>query len=120
MTPTIPALNPTAAPQGGGRSGVGADMPTPGRSDPFRGGEPASGDEPQNLEAALPWLQSAAEQAGLELSFSIDRDTDRIVVTVADRRDGSIIRQIPSEEALRIARHLQRTGNGGGLVAAVV
>jgi len=41
-----------------------------------------------------------------ELHFSVDDDTDRLVVKVVDVRDGSLIRQIPDEQALRMAQAL--------------
>ena len=40
--------------------------------------------------------------------FRIDEDSGRVVVSVVDRRDGTVLRQMPSEEALRIARNLAR------------
>ncbi len=58
---------------------------------------------PEDLAAAL---QKHAERAGAELSFRVDEELGRIVITVLDRRDGTILRQIPSEEAMRIARYL--------------
>ena len=42
----------------------------------------------------------------IALHFSIDEDSDRLVVKVVDSNDGTLIRQIPSEEALRLARGL--------------
>jgi flagellar protein FlaG len=51
-------------------------------------------------------MQQQAEASGAELQFSIDEELGRVVVTVRDRRDGSVLRQIPSEEALRIAHAL--------------
>jgi len=38
--------------------------------------------------------------------FEVDADTDRLVVKVVDRASGELIRQIPSEEVLRIAKLL--------------
>jgi flagellar protein FlaG len=41
-----------------------------------------------------------------ELNFSVDHELDRIVVTVVDDATGDIIRQIPSEELLELAKAL--------------
>lgn len=41
-----------------------------------------------------------------ELNFSVDKDTGKTVVKVVDKRTGDLIRQIPSEEMLEIARAL--------------
>lgn len=43
-----------------------------------------------------------------DLAFSIDADTDKTVVRVTDAKTGDLIRQIPSEEALEIARSLAK------------
>lgn len=58
------------------------------------------------LQDVVSKMQRSAETAGAELQFSIDEELGRVVVTVRDRRDGSVLRQIPSEEALRIAHAL--------------
>lgn len=62
--------------------------------------------EPGAAEAAAAALQRHADGAKAELSFRVDEELGRVVVTVLDRRDGTVLRQIPSEEALRIARRL--------------
>ncbi|MFU7548159.1 flagellar protein FlaG, partial [Pseudomonas paraeruginosa] len=41
-----------------------------------------------------------------DLNFSLDDSTGRVVVKVTDSSSGEIIRQIPSEEALRLAERL--------------
>lgn len=64
--------------------------------------------EPWDLGSAVDELAAHAAESGAELDFRIDRDLHRVIVTVTDRRDGTVLRQMPSEEALRIARHLAR------------
>lgn len=61
-----------------------------------------------DLRHALDELADHAAQAGAELTFRIDEDSGRVVVSVIDARDGTVLRQMPSEEALRIARSLTR------------
>ena len=41
------------------------------------------------------------------LKFSADEETGREIIKVVDIKSGRIIRQIPSEEALNLLRHLQ-------------
>jgi flagellar protein FlaG len=41
-----------------------------------------------------------------DLHFSVDEDSGRTVVTVVDPNSGEVIRQIPSDEVLAIARRL--------------
>ncbi|HEY0973293.1 MAG TPA: flagellar protein FlaG [Solimonas sp.] len=77
-------------------------------------------DSQQNLDAALKQFERAAHEAGAALDFRIDEDSQRLVVSVVDRGSGEVLRQIPSEEALRIARHLQGLQErSGALIAAV-
>ncbi|HEY1075606.1 MAG TPA: flagellar protein FlaG [Fontimonas sp.] len=122
MMPTLPAVSALVAPQGSGHSGVLPD-PQP-RHDPVPPGAAATADGASEntaaeLATALPWLREAAEQAGVDLTFRIEQDLGRVVVTVSDRRDGTVVRQIPSEEALRIAKHLQKNGTAAGGLLAV-
>jgi flagellar protein FlaG len=44
--------------------------------------------------------------SGSELSFSVDRSTQRPVIKVVDRKTGDIIQQIPPEYVLRMAQAL--------------
>ena len=41
------------------------------------------------------------------LAFSVDSGTERSVVTVTEANSGDVIRQIPSEEVLRLAERLR-------------
>ena len=43
-----------------------------------------------------------------QLKFSIDEDTNKTIVRVTDASTGELIRQLPSEEALAIARSLDK------------
>ena len=45
-----------------------------------------------------------------ELSFSIDRATQRSVVRIVDRQTRKVVQQIPSEQVLRLAEELQQRG----------
>lgn len=52
-------------------------------------------------------LQSKTLQAfSQDLEFSVDSDTERMVVKVVDRKTKEVIRQIPSEETLEIAKSI--------------
>ena len=47
-----------------------------------------------------------------ELAISTDKETQRIVVKVLDSKTKEVIKQIPSEDLLALAEHLQKTGAG--------
>ncbi len=42
--------------------------------------------------------------AGTQLKFRVDTDAGRVVVQVLDTQSGEVLRQIPREEALQLAR----------------
>jgi len=64
------------------------------------------------LEAVAVHIDEFLADNGRELRFQVDRTTGATIVSVRDRATGELIRQIPSEEALRVARalHLQLPG----------
>jgi uncharacterized FlaG/YvyC family protein len=43
--------------------------------------------------------------AGTQLKFRVDSDAGRVVVQVLDAQSGEVLRQIPREEALTLARN---------------
>lgn len=61
--------------------------------------------EPQAPLNALEIAQQAF--ADLGVTFEIDEGSDRLIIKVVDRSSGELIRQIPSEEMLRIATRLE-------------
>jgi flagellar protein FlaG len=58
------------------------------------------------LEAATRRIQDFLQRLGrrFELDHSFDKDANKRVITVRDSESGDVIRQIPQEETLRIAR----------------
>ncbi|MFP5307407.1 MAG: flagellar protein FlaG [Gammaproteobacteria bacterium] len=82
----------------------GVEPGTAAPADAGSRGEIAAGSIAEAVEA----LNRYAAQAGAELSFRVDDELGRIIVTVLDKRDGSVLRQIPAEEALRISRMIQQ------------
>jgi flagellar protein FlaG len=58
------------------------------------------------IRAAAKQIDSFLKSIGRSLDIRVDDDTGRTVVTVRDANSGDVIRQIPSEEALKLARSL--------------
>lgn len=69
-----------------------------GESDPTR----------QPVEDAVSTIQQFVQTVQRNLNFSLDDSTGRVVVKVTDGLSGDVIRQIPSEEALRLAESLEQ------------
>jgi len=62
------------------------------------------------VHAAAAMIEEYIRDSGRELAFSVDDATGHMVVVVRDPTNGEVIRQLPSEEALRIARNLEAAG----------
>jgi len=56
-------------------------------------------------------IQQFVQSMGRNLSFSVDETTGYHVVRVVNPNTGELIRQLPSEELLKIARDFQRLNN---------
>ena len=60
----------------------------------------------QALNAAVKQLNSYVQSINRNLEFNIDSDSGETVVKVIDSQTDELIRQIPNEEALNIAKQL--------------
>jgi flagellar protein FlaG len=60
------------------------------------------------LQQAMDDVQTAIKSIANDLTFSIDEDTGRTLVKIVDRETDEVIKQIPSEEMLRIAKALDK------------
>ncbi len=99
-------------------SGSGKTLPSKGRiSLPIRGQDVPHG-TPENTEATpaasetlrqtVDKLNAFAGKMERDLHFRIDEVADRTVITVVNPETKEIIRQIPSDEVLALAHHLER------------
>ena len=60
----------------------------------------------EQVESAVSRVSDYIQNFQRDLVFSIDKDSDRLVVKVVDSATQEVIRQIPEEEMLSIAKHL--------------
>ena len=60
----------------------------------------------ERLESSVSQLKDLAQSVQRDLQFSIDDSSGRTVITVLDSNTEEIIRQIPSEEVLALARNI--------------
>ena len=61
----------------------------------------------QDVVQAAQEVETFLQMQNRSLSFALDDKTDRSVVTVKDTESGDVIRQIPSEEVLRLAERIK-------------
>lgn len=67
-----------------------------------------SSPDPKAVQAAVAAANEAMKSIKSEIDFSVDEDTGKTVVRVIDKQSGTIIRQMPSQEMLEIAKALDR------------
>jgi flagellar protein FlaG len=60
------------------------------------------------LQEAVGVANEKLLQRGQKLDIGVDEESGTIVIRVSDQKTGEMIRQMPSEEALRITRSIDR------------
>src|SRR6187431_24313 len=65
-----------------------------------------AGPSHDDVKRAARQLESCMQSMNRYLEFRIDQDSGRTVVTVKDKTTGETLRQIPSEEVMRLAHNL--------------
>lgn len=94
----LPAAPPQGAPAPAAKPPVAVPEPTQQR-------QPSQEQVQRAVESMKELVQAKAPNS---LSFSIDDTTGKTIVRVSDAQTGEMIRQIPSEELLEIARSLDK------------
>jgi flagellar protein FlaG len=61
---------------------------------------------PQTDSKTVAQISEVAQRVFRDLQFSVDQDSGSVVVKVVDRGTGDVLRQIPAEEMLKLARTL--------------
>lgn len=61
----------------------------------------------EQIEAAVSKLSEFVQTNSRQLNFSVDEGSNKQVVKVTDAESGKVIRQIPSEEVLKLSERLQ-------------
>lgn len=103
-------------PQGGRAQQAAAAVDAPAQqtaaADVQRAAQPqAAAPQPatrEALEQALEDVRNAIQPVASELAFSIDDDSGRVLVKIVDSQTDEVIKQIPSEEMLRISKALDK------------
>lgn len=91
------------------------DLATGGKNVPIPVAAPVVTEQTRKkgFEQALKSVSGYVQNISRELNFSVDEDLNRSIVTVLDEETGEIIRQIPSEEMLELARHIAEAEDSG-------
>lgn len=70
--------------------------------------EPSDSPSEEQVREITRQLQRATESVAQNLQFMVDGETGKTVIRVVDGATKEVIRQIPSEEVLAIARAMDR------------
>lgn len=74
---------------------------------------------PQHVEAQVKSVNALLDKMGQSITFGIDQDTDATIVKVVDKNTDELIRQLPSEDSLKLMKNIQeyleRAQQTGGL-----
>lgn len=88
----------------------GVPQHSPQRNVQEKVSEPQASEVPvstRELEQALTRVREVFQKADSRVEFSIDPDLDRVVVKIMDGESGTVIRQIPQQEVLELAKSLE-------------
>ena len=102
-TVTVPAYTPRGVEQGVGRSREAAAQV----SEPRQEVPVATPPTAEAVKAAAEQIDSYLKSTNHELNFRTDSETGQMIVSVRDKETGDVVRQIPGEEVLRMARALK-------------
>jgi len=101
------------------RAREGQDAATGGKFMPPEAAPDKQPPQMQGLTEAVEGLNEYVQTVRRDLQFSIDEQSGRTVIKVIDAETKQMIRQIPAEEILALARNLDRSGEGTILQAHV-
>jgi len=62
----------------------------------------------ESVEQAVTQLNDYVQTVQRNLQFTLDDDSGKTVITVTDKETSKVVRQIPDDVALRLARDLQQ------------
>ena len=96
----------------------GKDVAAVGNSLPQDGGlrQEAETDKPYQVERVVSQMNEFVQTLNRDLQFTIDQDSGQTIIKVLDSETKEVIRQIPREELLEIANHLNE---GAGVLLKV-
>ena len=73
-------------------------------------GETVAGEGKEaDLQQSVERINQSLTASNQGIEFSVDADSERVIVKVVDRETREVLRQMPTQEALDIAKALDRT-----------
>ncbi|MBU0901153.1 MAG: flagellar protein FlaG [Gammaproteobacteria bacterium] len=101
----IMALRPSSS--GSASPAMNAEKPVASNTEQAPPASTTTEQARQPVEEAISSIKQFAQSIQRNLNFALDDSSGRVVVKVTDAMSGDVIRQIPSEDALRLAESLE-------------
>jgi flagellar protein FlaG len=61
----------------------------------------------KRIEEAVRRLNEQMKETQTKLGFSVDNQTDRLIVKVTNKETGELVRQIPAEAVVKVAQSIE-------------
>jgi flagellar protein FlaG len=74
---------------------------------PHKEAKPAPPIEVPKIESVTKQIDSFLRSIGRSINFRVDPGSGEMIVSVIDANTGEVIRQVPGEEALRLAQRIE-------------
>ncbi len=105
-----PALNLYQVAAAATKPGISIDERNGPGEKPVKGEEMGRRDSspPEGIDQAVRDINSYLQKVQRNLEFSVDQETKHLVVKVIDAESGEVVRQIPAESVLAMARDLRK------------
>ena len=97
------------------RTKARVDAPAPAAekpAEPVRQTPAAPPVEVRKIESVTKQIDSFLRSMNKSLQFRVDESSGRMIVSICDAETGEVIRQVPGEDALRIAQSLESRLSG--------
>lgn len=102
-----PSLTVRSPAPGGASPAVGVEKSVDAKAVQASSATPPAEPAREPVEDAISSIKQFAQSIQRNLNFALDESSGRVVVKVTDAVSGDVIRQMPSEDALRLAESLE-------------
>jgi flagellar protein FlaG len=76
---------------------------------PYKEAKPAPPIEVPKIESVTKQIDSFLRSIGRTINFRVDPGSGRTIVSVLDATTGEVIREVPGEDALKLAQNLENS-----------
>ena len=98
----------SAPPPAAVATGKPVQRATPETATPTPAQAPAQAPDKASVAQAVATINKKLEQTSQDVRFSTDESSGKLIVKLVDTKTDTVIRQIPSEEALAISHSIER------------